>query len=156
MTAMGGLRVALKLPVFLYRLHLGFLLGERFLLLEHRGRRSGRSYRTVLEVVRFDHHDGEAVVMSGWGRRAGWYRNVTAGGAFGVEVGRRRFAPEVRLLDTEEAATALAAYERRNRIVAPVIRRVLSRLAGFPYDGSPEARLRVVQALPLVGFRPRT
>lgn len=82
-------------------------------------------------------------------------RNVTAGGALSVQVGRLRFAPEVRLLDVEEAAAALAAYERRNRIVAPVIRRVLSRLAGFRYDGRPEARLRLVQALPLVGFRPR-
>lgn len=153
MASIGMLRLALKLPVVVYRLHLGFLLGERFLLLEHRGRRSGRLYRTVLEVVGFD--DGEAVVMSGWGRRAGWYRNVTAGGAFGVQVGRHRFAPEVRVLDVEEAAAALAGYERRNRIVAPVIRRVLSRLAGFRYDGSPQARLRIVQALPLVGFRPR-
>jgi deazaflavin-dependent oxidoreductase (nitroreductase family) len=152
---MGAVRAVLKLPVFVYRLHLGFLLGERFLLLEHRGRRSGRTYRAVLEVVRVDREDGEVVVMSGWGRRANWLRNVIAGGALGVQVGRRRFAPEVRLLGVDEASSALAAYERRNRIAAPLIRRVLSRLAGFPYDGSREGRRRIVQELPLVGFRPR-
>ena len=128
------------------------MLGHRFLLLEHRGRRTGRLYRTVLEVVEFDRVRGEAVVMSGRGRRAGWYRNVTAGGAVAIEIGGRRFAPELRLLDADEAAAVLAVYERRNRFIAPLVRRVLSRLAGFEYYGSPEARLRLVQELPLVGF----
>jgi hypothetical protein len=49
---------------------------------------------------------------------------------------------------------ALADYERRNRIAAPLVRAVLSRLAGFRHDGSDAARRRLVRTLPLVAFRP--
>jgi hypothetical protein len=71
----GSLRMALRLPVYLYRLHLGWLLGQRFLLLTHIRRRSGQRHQTVLEVVGRD-AAGDATVMSGWGRRADWHRNV--------------------------------------------------------------------------------
>ncbi len=49
----------------------------------------------------------------------------------------------------------LADYERRNRLAAPVIRLVLSRLLGWSYDGTPAARRLAVQALPLVAFSRR-
>ncbi len=146
------LKALLALPKALYALRIGFLLGRRFLLLTHRGRRTGRLYRTVVEVVRWDSERGEAVVMSGWGRRANWFRNVEAGGAVEVELGRQRFRPEVRVLEPEEAVAVLADYEHRNRLAAPIVRAVLSRLAGFRYDGSDASRLRVVETLPLVGF----
>ena len=93
--------------------------------------------------------------MSGFGRDAQWYRNVRAGGAAEVAIGRRRFAPHVRFPDDEEAAGIVGHYERRNRLAAPLVRFVLSRLAGFRYDGSGDARLALVRRLPLVAFRPR-
>jgi hypothetical protein len=96
----------------------------------------------------------EAIVISGFGRRSNWYQNVLAGGAQEVAIGRIRFMPQIRLLEAEEAARGLADYEHRNRIAAPVIRRLLSRLTGLPYDGSDEARRNVARRLPLVGFRP--
>src|SRR5215204_4945342 len=37
----GALRLAFRLPIYLYWLGLGQLLGHRFMLLTHRGRRSG-------------------------------------------------------------------------------------------------------------------
>src|SRR5207248_4487384 len=40
--------------VALYSAHAGRLLGHRFLLLAHCGRRTGRVYRAVLEVVAWD------------------------------------------------------------------------------------------------------
>jgi len=43
-----------KLPLLLYRLRLGWLLGKRFMLLTHVGRRSGKVRRTILAVLRFD------------------------------------------------------------------------------------------------------
>ena len=48
----------------------------------------------------------------------------------------------------------LTDYERRNRWVMPVIRRALSWLVGWRYDGSDEARRRLVGQLPFVAFRP--
>lgn len=143
-----------RAPLILYRWHLGWALGHRFVLLVHTGRRTGLERRTVLEVVRYDAETGAVVVMSGFGRRSDWYRNIQARPARLVIVGRRSFHPVHRDLTVEEASAALADYESRNRIAAPIIRKVLSRLVGWRYDGSEESRCRLVGERPLVLFTP--
>src|SRR5262249_32692968 len=130
------------------------LLRHRFLLLTHRGRRSGRLHRTMLEVLHWHGGQHEAVVIAGFGPRAQWLRNVLAGGAVEVRIGRERWPAVARPLDTAEASAVLADYERRNRLVRPLVHRLLSQLAGTHYDGSDATRLFVVEALPLVAFRP--
>lgn len=50
----------------------------------------------------------------------------------------------------------MADYERRNWWVAPVIRRMLTWLVGWRYDGSDSARRKLVRQLPVVAFRPTT
>ena len=145
----------LRAPAFLYDRGWGWLLGHRFLALTHRGRRSGRRYVTVLEVVEWRAGMTEAVVVSGFGPDAQWYRNVLAGGAEEVRIGRARFRARARVLDEGEAEAVLAGYERRNRLATPVVRFVLSRLTGVRYDGSPAARRRLVSTLPFVAFSPR-
>jgi hypothetical protein len=71
-----------------------------------------------------------------------------------VAIGRRRFRPAHRVLDPEEAATVLADYERRNRWITPIVRRVLSWLVGWTYDGTDDARRRLVEQLPVVALWP--
>lgn len=153
-TIPGWLTRVLAAPTYLYDWDAGWLLGRRFLRLTHEGRRSGRVYRTMLEVVGEDRVVGEVFVMAGLGRSAQWYRNVRAGHALEIAIGRERFRPSCREPDSAEAANVLAAYERRNRLLAPVLRLVLSRLVGWRYDGSPAGRQRLVAELPLVAFRP--
>jgi deazaflavin-dependent oxidoreductase (nitroreductase family) len=148
------LRRVLRAPALAYRANAGWVFGHRFLCLTHRGRRSGRLYRTVLEVVEWRPERREAVVISGFGPRAQWFRNVRAGGAAEVEIGRECWLPDARVLDPAEGTAVLAGYERRNRLLRPLIRPVLSKLAGFRYDGSDAARRRVVEALPLVALSP--
>lgn len=150
----GVLRGLLNLPVHLYHAHLSGLLGHRFLLLVHTGRRTGARRETVLEVVHYDPVAGEAVVAAGWGRRTQWLHNVEAGLAREVWIGRERFVPAYRMLAADEAERIFADYERRNRLIAPLVRAVVSRLVGWRYDGTPAARRRVVEQLPLVAFRP--
>lgn len=149
------LRRLVRAPVALYRWDLGWLLGYRFILLVHIGRRSGLERRTVLEVVHYDPKTSEVVVMSGLGRTSDWYRNIQAHPAKEVVIGRRSFAPTHRDLTEDEAVAAVAAYERRNRIATPIIRSVLSKLLGWRYDGTDEARRRLVDERPLVMFMPR-
>jgi deazaflavin-dependent oxidoreductase (nitroreductase family) len=149
------LRRLLRAPAALYRARCGWLLGHRFLLLIHRGRRSGRRHRTVLEIIAYRADGPECVVMSGFGPDAQWLRNIAADPAPEIVVGTTRFTAAWRRLDTPEAVAALAGYEHRHRLLAPLVRRVLSRLLGWRYDGSDAARRRAVAALPLVAFRPR-
>jgi deazaflavin-dependent oxidoreductase (nitroreductase family) len=148
-------RALLKAPSRLYDLRVGWLLGHRFLRLTHRGRKSGREYRTVLEVVGHLPETGEWVVVSGLGHHSDWFRNIQAGPPVRVECGRARFTPAYRILDAVEAAAVMADYEYRNRLVLPVLRAVLSRLLGWRYDSSASARGRLVAQLPFVAFRPR-
>lgn len=148
------LRVAFRLPERLYRHDLGWLLGRRFLRLAHVGRRSGKRHAVVLEVVGFDPRIPEYVVVSGFGPGADWLRNLEANGAATVTLGRSTFPAEARRLGTDEAVAVFAAYERRNRVIGPILRRVLSWLLRWPYDGSPAARRRMVEQLPLIALRP--
>ena len=108
----------------------------------------------MLEVIGADRVRGEVFVMVDLGRRAQWYRNVLAGGAVEIAIARERFRPGYRELAPPEAAAVLAGYERRNRLLAPIVRAVLSRLAGWRYDGSPPARERLVSDHPILAFRP--
>ncbi|MEO8899240.1 MAG: nitroreductase family deazaflavin-dependent oxidoreductase [Candidatus Dormibacter sp.] len=145
-------RRLLILPTCLYHHGYGWLLGHRFIMLTHVGRRTGRVFDTVLEVVALNDRTHEVVVVAGLGRSANWYRNIHAQPPRAVMIGRERFCPIVRDLDDEEASTVLAEYEQRNRWIRPVIRVVLSRLVGWRYDGSDWARRRLVRQLPFVAF----
>jgi hypothetical protein len=44
----GLSRMVFRLPIWLYRLRLGWVLGARFLLVHHVGRRTGLPRRVVL------------------------------------------------------------------------------------------------------------
>src|SRR4051812_4666287 len=84
-------RVVMRLPIWLYRLGFGWLLGERFLLLNHVGRNSGRFWRTVLEVVAHDQRTDTYLIASGWGEHADWLRNIAHNPHVLVYAGARRF-----------------------------------------------------------------
>jgi deazaflavin-dependent oxidoreductase (nitroreductase family) len=146
--------VAFAAPNRLYDAGVGWALGHRFLRLTHTGRRSGRAFRVVLEVVAYDEHSGAATVVSGFGPRADWYRNVTAGGPVWVDLGRGPRPADHEVLPTDEAVTVLAAYERRNRLAAPVLRRALGALVGRRYTGTDADRRRLAEDLPVVRFTP--
>ncbi|MGB9646449.1 MAG: nitroreductase family deazaflavin-dependent oxidoreductase [Stellaceae bacterium] len=150
----GTLRRLFRAPVYLYRWNCGRLLGHRFLLLIHVGRRTGLRRHIVLEVIEYRKEGPEAVVMSAFGRNADWLRNIEATPRPEVLIGSQHFVAAHRFLDEEEAMRVISGYQRRNWFIAPLIRAVLSRLLGWHYDGSENARRRLVAQLPLIAFRP--
>ena len=147
----GILRLAFRLPIYLYRLNLGWLLGHRGLLLIHRGRRSGLLRETVLEVVRYTPATKESVVLSAWGERADWYRNIKASPAMEVRTGGERFVPEQRFLAPEENHAVIADYERRH----PLAFRIFAKAFGYPVDEVEAVRREFASSLRLVAFRPK-
>ena len=149
------LRWLFGLPEYAYRWKCGWLLGRRFLLLIHVGRRSGRPHRTVLEVIEYRKDGPEAVVMSAFGATANWFRNIAAGPDPDVIIGSYRFTATWRRLDPEEVVPVITGYQRRNRLIAPIIRSVLSRLLGWRFNGSQVDCRRLAAQLPVIAFRPR-
>jgi hypothetical protein len=95
----------------------------------------------------------EMIVMSGFGRNAEWLRNIEATGFAEITIGTEHFTASHRLLGEEEAIGVLASYEKQNRLIRPILCGVLSRLLGWRYTGSDADHRRLVQQLPLVGFR---
>jgi len=51
--------------------------------------------------------------------------------------------PAFRVLAADEAERLFADYERRNRLIAPLVRAVIGRLVGWRYDGTQASRRRV-------------
>jgi len=149
----GALRRLFRAPEYLYRWKCGWLLGRRFLLLIHVGRRTGLRHHTVLEVLEYRKEGPEAVVMSAFGPVADWLRNVETIPNPEVVIGSQRFIAAYRVLDEEEAVGVITRYEQRNRFIAPIIRRVLSHLLGWRYNGSLGDRRRLIAQLPLIAFR---
>lgn len=116
-------RAFFRAPIGLYRLGLGGLLGHRFLLLEHVGRKSGLLRRTVLEVVGSE--GGAPIVVSGFGKRSDWLRNLVARPEVRVTWGRRSFGARARIVGTEEAAAVFDDYRRRHPRAARLLGRAL-------------------------------
>lgn len=134
--------------MWLFRARLGFLLGDRFLLIGHLGRGSGRRYDTPLEVVLHDRSTGEYIVCSGTGPRADWYRNLQTSPAVEAQVGNRRWVPRQRFLSSGEAAAVFAGYERNH----PATARWLLASTGNSYDGTDAGRIAMMAELPMIAI----
>jgi deazaflavin-dependent oxidoreductase (nitroreductase family) len=144
------LRPLLRLPIWLYRAHLGWLLGDRALMLTHRGRKSGLPRQTVLEVVRHDKATGACVIVSGWGEKADWCRNIQQDPRVWVHLGGRRFPARAVRLTEDEATREMAEYARRH----PLAYRQLGNLLIGHLTGT-EADYRAMAAgMPMFALRP--
>ncbi|AXH97822.1 nitroreductase family deazaflavin-dependent oxidoreductase [Ornithinimicrobium avium] len=101
-------------PLWFYRHGLGWLLGQRLLMLEHLGRSSGQVREVCLEVV--DRPTPASYrVVSGLGPRSQWFRNLQADPRCRVSTGRlRHAAATARRLPQEQVAAVLADYAARH------------------------------------------
>ncbi len=147
------LRIFFRLPVCLYRLRLGWVLGRRFIMITHLGRRTGRVHRTVVEVVKYEKLTRESAVLAAYGPRSDWYRNIKAHPALEAQTGRDRYVPDQRDLTPEEAFEVLKDYRRRH---PRTLKALLRAVPIIQYDGSDESLRRMAEKVPFVAFRPKT
>ncbi len=147
----GFLRVLLRLPLWIYRCHLGWLLGHRFLLLTHRGRRTHRLHHTVLEVVRFLPLTRQFVVASGFGSQSDWYRNIQRDPIVDVQSGRLRAVMQATILSGTAAMDELRHYQHSH----PRDFRMLSRLLLGHTSADAQAEVEALaRSMPLIQFTP--
>jgi deazaflavin-dependent oxidoreductase (nitroreductase family) len=149
----GLLLLGLRLPIWLYRARLGWLLGDRFLLLTHVGRKTGRSHRTVLEVVGEDQGQGIWYVAAGWGKRSDWYRNVQENHSVELTVGARTAAFRAEIQSKERAAEVFLDYARRHPLA---FKELAGLIAGREADSVEGMCTRMAQEVPVVAFHPAT
>jgi len=149
----GLMRWLLRMPITLYRLKLGWLLGGRFVLLHHVGRKSGQVHETVVEIVGHDQAQDTYYIVSGWGRKAQWYQNLMATPDITIQVGSRHLAISAETLPPEAGADLLVKYRTQH----PLAARELSRVMGIDINRtSPTGLIEIVrESLPVIALKPR-
>jgi deazaflavin-dependent oxidoreductase (nitroreductase family) len=142
----GVSRWLFRIPIGLYRLRLGWLLGDRFLLLHHIGRKSGLPRQAVVEVV--TRNGACFVIASGFGEQSQWYQNVMAHPDLDITFGTRRVAVHAQRLGVDEASEAMRTYTREHPKAA-------ARLASYMGFHGPDAVEQVAHEIPFVELCPR-
>ncbi|NOY98649.1 MAG: nitroreductase family deazaflavin-dependent oxidoreductase [Chloroflexi bacterium] len=146
------LRAFMRFPIYLYRARLGWLMGNRFLMLNHTGRKSGLPRYVVLEVVAHDEASGTYYVVSGWGKKADWYRNVLKTPSVTVQVKNRRFDALAETLPEEEGVERLWSYAQK---YPAAFRELVRVMLGERLSPDRETCQKLAAVVPVVALRPR-
>jgi deazaflavin-dependent oxidoreductase (nitroreductase family) len=124
----------------MYRIGLGGLMPGQ-LLLTTVGRKSGRPRQAVVDLLRHDAATDTYYVVSAYGARSDWYRNLEANPTLRVQVRGHKFPARATILPSEEAAEMLVDYWRRHRLYA----RATMRLVGLKAASEEEVRLVAIR-----------
>ncbi len=148
-----ALRFGLRLPIWLYRAHLGWLLGDRFLLLTHTGRKSGLKRHTVIEVVQHNKDTDTYYVVSGWGEKSDWYQNIRKDPSVTIHTGGRKFKSTAEFVPVEKAIPIVETYAHDH----PIAFKELSGLFfGERMKPGSDAPQRIAEKMPMVAFHPES
>ena len=147
----GPRRWLFRAPLLVFRARLGWLFGHRLVMIEHRGRKSGKLRRVVVEVVVRDAASGAVTVASGYGPTANWYRNLLADPDAHIVLGTRRVPVRARQLPPDQGAELMVDYARRRPRSAGMVAKQL----GLSVDGSEQRYRDLGRALPYLRLEPR-
>ncbi len=149
----GWKRWLLRLPIVLYRFHLGGLLGQRLMLLNHVGRKTGQVHQTVVEVAKHDAESDSYYIASGWGYQSNWYQNLVTTPTISIQVGWRKMTVTAETLPEAAGAQILLDYRQHH----PLAARELSRLMGLNIMEAPAATLEQIvhDSLPIMRLHPQ-
>jgi deazaflavin-dependent oxidoreductase (nitroreductase family) len=149
----GRLALAVfRMPLQAYRHDAGWLLGRMFVEFAHTGRKTGQPYETVAMVLRYDPDAREAVICAAWGPGTDWVRNLRAGPAAQVRLGRESFTPQHRFLSDKEAFDVAVRFRREH----PRRLWLLSTILSWGDLRDDDAVRGFIQTHPFVAFRPAT
>lgn len=127
-------RPLMRAPIWLYRARLGWVFGHRMLLLEHIGRSSGQRREVILEVFG-EPAPGTCLVVSGFGDRAQWYRNLLAHDRVRVTIGPHGpRAARARVVSQAEADAALQAYAAQRPQAWRRFKPIIEETLGVPIE----------------------
>lgn len=146
----GVARLFWRLPIWLYRLHLGWLLQQHFLLLTHTGRKSGLPRKTMLEVIHYEREKQQYTAFSGWGTQADWVKNVEKTPRVIIQVGRRSFRAQAVRASTEEAENILLGYAHK---YPSFLIRPFFRLLGYRIDGTEDSLRAMARQSTIITFQ---
>ena len=130
----GLTRWLFRLPIWLYKFGLGWILGQRFILIHHIGRKTGINRQAVVEVIKHEFETDIYYVVSGYGARANWYRNLLHQPEIVVQVGGKKLDARAIPLSPAEGGAIMVDYAQRH----PALARRLMAVLGYEVNGTDE------------------
>jgi deazaflavin-dependent oxidoreductase (nitroreductase family) len=147
----GIARLLYRAPITLYKLGLGGLLGKRFVLVNHIGRKSRQPRQVVLEVVDYDRPSDTITIVSAWGEKSDWYQNLLQQPEVTIQYGNRSLAVRAEPFSPEASGEAMVSYAGQH----PRAAKNLMGLVGYDVSGSDADYRRVgSENLRFVALRP--
>ena len=147
-----GIRAILwRLPIWLYRLRLGPIMGHRALLLTHKGRISGKERQAMLEVIKYEQATNTHYVASGFGEKSDWYQNIIKTPDVTIQVGNDQFPAVAERLSSDNAKEIFIEYTQDH----PNAIRNLAKLVGYEIGSSQEDMMAFLDLIPVVAFHPK-
>jgi deazaflavin-dependent oxidoreductase (nitroreductase family) len=128
----GITRFFFRAPIWLYKFHLGWLMGNRMFKITHTGRISGQPRQVVLEVVKHDPDNDVYYIAAAWGEKSDWVKNIRANPKVKVQVGSRKFDMLAEQLTPEQGELTILDYAQRH----PTAMKNLAGYMGYELDGS--------------------
>ena len=144
------LRAFMRFPIYLYRARLGWLFGERFLMLSHIGRKSGLTRYVVLEVVNQEPENNIFYIAAAWGKRADWYQNILANPKVTVQVKNRQFTALAETISQEAALENLWVYAQK---YPAAFTQLIKTMLGESLPPSYETCKKLAEVVPLVALK---
>jgi deazaflavin-dependent oxidoreductase (nitroreductase family) len=144
----GLSRLVFRAPIWLYRANLGALLGGRFLLLNHTGRKSGLPRQTVLEIVKHDQTASIYYLASGYGDKSDWYQNIIKTPHVRIQVGNKEYQAIAEQLTIHKAEEIMLEYGRKH----PTALRQLAKIMGYRIENNEEEYRAMGRLLPIISL----
>ena len=151
-TPNGLLKWFLRMPIWLYRAQLGWLLGNRFILLKHIGRKSGLTRYAVVEVVYHDKLTNTYTIASGWGENSDWLLNLLKTPHIKETTYRGELEVTAYRLSNVDAAIRLAQYAQK---YPTAFKSLVKMMLGPDAVSGPIDTDAVAQVVPVVDLVPR-
>jgi deazaflavin-dependent oxidoreductase (nitroreductase family) len=139
-----------RLPIWFYRLGMGWVLGTRFLLLNHTGRKTGQTRQAVLEIIQFNPSEQKYLVASGFGKASHWYQNIKQEPIVDIQIGRKKIQAVAKELDPSLGGQIMLDYAKNN----PRAIKALARLIGYEIEHTETGYRTFGENIPIIQFIP--
>lgn len=137
-------KLVFKTPLLMIRFGLQKLMGERFLVITHIGRKSGQPRHTMTEMHRAE--NGKLYAPCAYGEKAQWYKNIVADSHVTIQTAKRTFSAHAqRVTDDNELLMVVSLIIERTPFFSTFLKRL-------QIDNTPQSILANKDKLYLIRF----
>lgn len=138
-----------RLPLVLYSLGLGSLMGMQILLVTV-GRRTGRHHKVAVDIIEHNKTKDTYYINAAFGTHSDWYLNLKSNPIVQAQIGRRKLTVRTATLPLNEAEDILVKFVSRH----PYYTHIMMRLIGVKISWSEEDVRALASEMPVIKCTP--